>query len=237
MAGIIFLFIIGILIIILAFSKSSNPKEKNSLNVPLPDGFSTNTKQPTKNIETKWLSFLQYVYLPLNIIACLAIEPFKWTSIVVYAIYPILMISLFVKKNYTIDIYKVFSIISPVLFMSWRLDAMSSMRYMSNDKYIEQFALGYIVLFIVWSWPNLNYIKKRKHLFSDNKITDIPIQNDDQPIKKKRKEKIKPKKIKSEQVKIDDPIEAINKLAKLKNEGTLTEEEFQTKKKELLDRI
>ena len=233
-SGIIFILIVLFLILYL-FYKPAPPKKIEVM--PLPDVFSTKIKQPIKNIETKWLSFLQYVFLPFSIIICLALKPTHWTSIVVYVVYPILMISLFRKKEITIDVYKVFSIISPVLFVGWRVDAMFELQNISYEEYVKRFVIGYVTYLVVWTWPNLIYIKKRKHLFSDNKIADISIQNDDQPINKKRKKNIKPKKIKSEQVKIDNPIEAINRLAKLKNEGTLTEEEFQTKKKELLDRI
>ena len=70
------------------------------------------------------------------------------------------------------------------------------------------------------------------HLFSNNSIIDRHIQEFGQPIKKKTSKSNEPK-----QVSTFDLIKAINKLAKLKDEGTLTEEEFQTKKKELLDRI
>ena len=114
---------------------------------------------------------------------------------------------------------------------------MSSLKYISNDEYTEQFIIGYIVFLIVWSLPNLKYIEKRKHLFSDNSIADRHIQEYGQPIKKKRKKKKTSKSNEPKQASTFDSIEAINKLAKLKDEGTLTEEEFQTKKKELLDRI
>ena len=197
--------------------------------------------EPTKNIQTKWLSFIKYFHLPLAILGCLfddlSSEAISWDSIVVYALYPILLINLFNYKKSAINLYKAFSFISPIIFIHWRMEIMSSLKYISNDEYTEQFIIGYIVLLIVWSLPNLKYIEKRKHLFSDNSIADRHIQEYGQPIKKKRKKKKTSKSNEPKQASTFDSIEAINKLAKLKDEGTLTEEEFQTKKKELLDRI
>ena len=192
--------------------------------------------EPTKNIQTKWLSFIKYFHLPLAILGCLfddlSSETISWDSIVVYALYPILLINLFNYKKSAINLYKAFSLISPILMIHWRLELLSSLKSISNDEYTEQFIIGYILLFIVWSLPNYKYIEKRMHLFSDNSIIDRHIQEFGQPIKKKTSKSNEPK-----QVSTFDSIEAINKLAKLKDEGTLTEEEFQTKKKELLDRI
>ena len=197
--------------------------------------------EPTKNIKTKWLSFIKYFHLPLAILACLfddfSSRAISWDSIVIYALYPILLVNLLNYNKSAINLYKAFSLISPIIMIYWRLELMSSLKSISNDEYTQQFIIGYLFLFIVWSLPNYKYIEKRMHLFSDNSIRDRYIQKFGQPIKKKRKKKKTSKSNEPKQANTFDPIEAINKLAKLKDEGTLTEEEFQTKKKELLDRI
>ena len=149
-----------------------------------------------------------------------------------FALYPILLVNLLNYNKSAINLYKAFSLISPIIMIYWRLELMSSLKSISNDEYTQQFIIGYLFLFIVWSLPNYKYIEKRMHLFSDNSIRDRHIQEFGQPIKKKTSKSNEPK-----QISTFDSIEAINKLAKLKDEGTLTEEEFQTKKKELLDRI
>ena len=87
----------------------------------------------------------------------------------------------------------------------------------------------FIFISLFWIAPNIIYIKKRKHLFINNSSNVFHNQNKTQTI-----EKI------NTTTSVDDDLNEFNKLEKLselKEKGVISEEEFESKKKEILDRI
>ena len=198
-------------------------------------------QQNDKNkMGTKWLSFINYFSLPLAIFIVLYEiifnGYFNFNSIIILTICIPLAIGIHKKKSYSFILYNIYAIIAPAIGVYENINTKAILResldiYMTNAEFASQFLIGYTLFFTIFSLPNLIYINKRKFIFIEEiQIKDIP----EKPKEDSSEIEVE---IPKENISNFDPFESIEKLSKLKNNGSITDEEFQEKKKELLKRV
>jgi len=194
----------------------------------------SDSESKEKPIKTNWLSFYNYLLMPLGFIMLVIATLLNSDSMALIIINAIIGLS-FLYVAYSIHMryswayyaYIILIIVGSIDYIYTRVYLQSIVDH--SIDFLATLLTLFIFISLFWIAPNIIYIKKRKHLFINNSSNVFHNQNKTQTI-----EKI------NTTTSVDDDLNEFNKLEKLselKEKGVISEEEFESKKKEILDRI